>query len=133
MSAPPDPQDLLLAGPGLHWAADGAEQCPAGAPLRDGDGAQQREQLGFGSAREHPPVAMATASPGKKARGYSTKRGPLWQQHLSGCLIPDASSGCFLFFLPAWLLGNLANELVSACRGTENNQGLRPLQIVIFC
>ncbi|NXI27484.1 RTN1 protein, partial [Sterrhoptilus dennistouni] len=64
MSAPPDPQDLLLAGTGLHWAADGAEQCTAGAPLRDGDGAQQREQLGFGSAREHPPVAMATASPG---------------------------------------------------------------------
>ncbi|XP_039588951.1 reticulon-1 isoform X1 [Passer montanus] len=57
MSAPPDPQELLLAGAGVHWAADGA-------PLRDGDGAEQREQLGFGSAREHPPVAMATASPG---------------------------------------------------------------------
>ncbi|NWY71143.1 RTN1 protein, partial [Erithacus rubecula] len=57
MSAPPDPQELLLAGAGAHWAADGAE-------MRDGDGAQQREQLGFGSAREHPPVTMATASPG---------------------------------------------------------------------
>ncbi|XP_057237239.1 reticulon-1 isoform X1 [Malurus melanocephalus] len=64
MSAPPDPQDLLLAGSGVHWAADGAEQYGTGAPLRDGDGAQQREQLGFGSAREHPPVTMATASPG---------------------------------------------------------------------
>uniref|UniRef100_A0A663LYV5 Reticulon n=1 Tax=Athene cunicularia TaxID=194338 RepID=A0A663LYV5_ATHCN len=64
MSAPPDPQDLLLAGTGVHWAADGADQYAAGAPLRDGDGAQQREQLVFGSAREHPPVAMATASPG---------------------------------------------------------------------
>ncbi|NXP68123.1 RTN1 protein, partial [Chloropsis cyanopogon] len=64
MSAPPDPQDLLLAGTGVHWAADGADQFAAGAPLRDGDGAQQREQLGFGSAREHPPVTMATASPG---------------------------------------------------------------------
>lgn len=64
MSAPPDPQDLLLAGTGLHWAADGADQYAAGAPLRDGDGAEQREQLGFGSAREHPPVTMATASPG---------------------------------------------------------------------
>ncbi|XP_068048221.1 reticulon-1 isoform X1 [Anomalospiza imberbis] len=64
MSAPPDPQDLLLAGPGLHWAADGADQYATGAPLRDGDGAQQRDQLGFGSAREHPPVTMATASPG---------------------------------------------------------------------
>ncbi|NXA01137.1 RTN1 protein, partial [Nesospiza acunhae] len=62
--APPDPQDLLLAGTGLHWAADGADQYAAGAPLRDGDGAEQREQLGFGSAREHPPVTMATASPG---------------------------------------------------------------------
>ncbi|NP_001361677.1 reticulon-1 isoform 1 [Taeniopygia guttata] len=51
MAAPPDPQDLLLAGTGLHWA-------------RDGDGAEQREQPGFGSAREHPPVSMATASPG---------------------------------------------------------------------
>ncbi|XP_058662719.1 reticulon-1 isoform X1 [Ammospiza nelsoni] len=60
MSAPPDPQDLLLAGSALHWAADGA----AGAPLRDGDGAEQRQELGFGSAREHPPVTMATASPG---------------------------------------------------------------------
>ncbi|XP_065541594.1 reticulon-1 isoform X1 [Lathamus discolor] len=64
MSAPPDPQDLLLAGTGVHWAADGTDQYAAGAPLRDGDGAQQREQLVFGSAREHPPVAMATASPG---------------------------------------------------------------------
>ncbi|KAL2304061.1 hypothetical protein Nmel_009351, partial [Mimus melanotis] len=61
---PPDPQDLLLAGSGVHWAADGADQYATGAPLRDGDGAQQREQLGFGSAREHPPVTMATASPG---------------------------------------------------------------------
>ncbi|XP_063015808.1 reticulon-1 isoform X1 [Melospiza melodia melodia] len=60
MSAPPEPQDLLLAGSALPWAADGA----AGAPLRDGDGAEQRQQLGFGSAREHPPVTMATASPG---------------------------------------------------------------------
>ncbi|KAM9014284.1 reticulon-1 isoform 1-T1 [Ara ararauna] len=64
MSAPPDPQDLLLAGTGVHWAADGTDQYAAGAPLRDGDGAQQREQLVFGSAREHPPVTMATASPG---------------------------------------------------------------------
>ncbi|XP_021410208.2 reticulon-1 isoform X1 [Lonchura striata] len=64
MSAPPDPQDLLLAGTGLHWAADRPDQYAAGAPLRDGDGAEQREQLGFGSAREHPPVSMATASPG---------------------------------------------------------------------
>ncbi|KAK2527487.1 Rtn1 [Columba livia] len=63
MSAPPDPQDLLLAGTGVHWAADGADQYAAGAPLRDGDGAQQQEQLVFGSAREHPSVAMATASP----------------------------------------------------------------------
>ncbi|XP_066177703.1 reticulon-1 isoform X2 [Sylvia atricapilla] len=64
MSAPPDPQELLLAGTGVHWAADGANQYATGAPLRDGDGAQQREQPGFGSAREHPPVTMATASPG---------------------------------------------------------------------
>ncbi|RMB98609.1 hypothetical protein DUI87_24825 [Hirundo rustica rustica] len=64
MSAPPDPQDLLLASTGLRWAADGPDQIATGAPLRDGDGAQQREQLGFGSAREHQPVTMATASPG---------------------------------------------------------------------
>ncbi|NWV51161.1 RTN1 protein, partial [Daphoenositta chrysoptera] len=64
MSAPPDPQDLLLTGTGVHWAADGADQYETGALLRDGDGARQREQLGFGSAREHPPVTMATASPG---------------------------------------------------------------------
>ncbi|NXF88502.1 RTN1 protein, partial [Eubucco bourcierii] len=70
MSAPPDPQDLLLAGTGVHWAADGADQYAAGAPLRDGDGAQQREQLVFGSAREHPPVAMATASPGVTASSH---------------------------------------------------------------
>uniref|UniRef100_A0A8C2T164 Reticulon n=2 Tax=Phasianidae TaxID=9005 RepID=A0A8C2T164_COTJA len=63
MSAPPDPQDLLLAGTAERWAAAGAEQSAAGAALRDGDGAQQREQPAFGSAREHPPVAMATASP----------------------------------------------------------------------
>ncbi|KFR12474.1 Reticulon-1, partial [Opisthocomus hoazin] len=37
---------------------------------RDGDGAQQREQLVFGSAREHPPVAMATASPGVTASSH---------------------------------------------------------------
>ncbi|KFV79127.1 Reticulon-1, partial [Struthio camelus australis] len=37
---------------------------------RDGDGAQQREQLLFGSAREHPPVAMATASPGGVASSH---------------------------------------------------------------
>lgn len=125
MSAPPDPQDLLLAGAGVPWAAQGS----AGAPLRDGDAAQQREQLGFGSAREHPPVAMATASPGKR-RGVprdAQQRGP-WQQHLPVVsfltLLP-------LFFLPAWLLGNI--ELVSACRETEKNEGLRPLQVVIFC
>ncbi|NWR53244.1 RTN1 protein, partial [Regulus satrapa] len=60
MSAPPEPQDLLLAGTAARWAQDGADR-----PLRDGDGAQQpREAPGFGSAREHPPVAMATASPG---------------------------------------------------------------------
>ncbi|KFQ94374.1 Reticulon-1 [Nipponia nippon] len=70
MSAPSDPQDLLLAGTGVHWAADGADQYAAGAPLRDGDGAQQREQLVFGSAREHPPVAMATASPGVTAASH---------------------------------------------------------------
>ncbi|NXI48471.1 RTN1 protein, partial [Galbula dea] len=70
MSAPPDPQDLLLAGTGAHWAADGADQYAAGAPLRDGDGAQQPEQLVFGSAREHPPVAMATASPGVMASSH---------------------------------------------------------------
>lgn len=83
MSAPPDPQDLLLAGAGVPWAAQGAEPCAAGAALRDGDAAPQREQLGFGSAREHPPVAMATASPGKR-RGVprdAQQRGP-WQQHL---------------------------------------------------
>ncbi|PKU44751.1 reticulon-1 isoform x1 [Limosa lapponica baueri] len=67
MSAPPDPQDLLLAGTGMHWAAEGVDQYAAGAPLRDGEGAQQQEQLVFGSAREHPPVAMATASPGVTA------------------------------------------------------------------
>ncbi|XP_074005157.1 reticulon-1 isoform X1 [Numenius arquata] len=67
MSAPPDSQDLLLAGTGMHWAAEGVDQYAAGAPLRDGEGAQQREQLVFGSAREHPPVAMATASPGVTA------------------------------------------------------------------
>ncbi|XP_014822084.1 PREDICTED: reticulon-1 isoform X1 [Calidris pugnax] len=67
MSAPPDPQDLLLAGTGMHWAAEGVDQYAAGAPLRDGEGAQQREQLVFGSAKEHPPVAMATASPGVTA------------------------------------------------------------------
>ncbi|NXY67918.1 RTN1 protein, partial [Glareola pratincola] len=70
MSAPPDPQDLLLAGTGVHWAADGVDQYAAGAPLRDGDGAQQEEQLVFGSAREHPPVAMATASPGVTASSH---------------------------------------------------------------
>ncbi|NXG84201.1 RTN1 protein, partial [Stercorarius parasiticus] len=70
MSAPPDPQDLLLAGTGVHWAADGVDQYAAGAPLRDGDGAQQREQLVFGSAREHPSVAMATASPGVTASSH---------------------------------------------------------------
>ncbi|XP_063189689.1 reticulon-1 isoform X1 [Chroicocephalus ridibundus] len=70
MTAPPDPQDLLLAGTGVHWAADGVDQYAAGAPLRDGDGAQQREQLVFGSAREHPPVAMATASPGVTASSH---------------------------------------------------------------
>ncbi|XP_068803493.1 reticulon-1 [Struthio camelus] len=70
MSAPPDPQDLLLAGAGGHWAVAGADQYAAGAPLRDGDGAQQREQLLFGSAREHPPVAMATASPGGVASSH---------------------------------------------------------------
>ncbi|XP_063255650.1 reticulon-1 isoform X1 [Prinia subflava] len=64
MSAPPEPQDLLLAGSGARWAADGPQQCAAGAPLRDGDGARQREQPGCGPAREHPPVATATASPG---------------------------------------------------------------------
>ncbi|KFP81328.1 Reticulon-1, partial [Apaloderma vittatum] len=57
-------------GTGVHWAADGADQYAAGAPLRDGDGAQQREQLVFGSAREHPPVAMATASPGITASSH---------------------------------------------------------------
>ncbi|XP_064367983.1 reticulon-1 [Dromaius novaehollandiae] len=70
MSAPPDPQDLLLAGASGHWAAAGADQFATGAPLRDGDGAQQREQLVFGSAREHPPVAMATASPGGMASSH---------------------------------------------------------------
>ncbi|XP_053924572.1 reticulon-1 isoform X1 [Cuculus canorus] len=70
MSAPPDPQDLLLAGTGMHWAADGADQYATAASLRDGDGAQQREQLVFGSAREHPPVAMATASPGVTASSH---------------------------------------------------------------
>ncbi|NWX79380.1 RTN1 protein, partial [Alca torda] len=70
MSAPPDPQDLLLAGTGVRWAADGVDQYAAGTPLRDGDGAQQREQLVFGSAREHPPVAMATASPGVTASSH---------------------------------------------------------------
>ncbi|NXO41173.1 RTN1 protein, partial [Locustella ochotensis] len=59
MSAPPEPQELLLAGSGAHWAAEGAEH-----PLRDGDGAEPREQLRFGSAGEHPPVTTATASPG---------------------------------------------------------------------
>ncbi|NXI59650.1 RTN1 protein, partial [Chloroceryle aenea] len=69
MSAPPDPQDLLLAGTGVHWAADGADQYATGVPLRDGDGAQQREQLpAFGG--EHPPVAMATASPGVTASSH---------------------------------------------------------------
>ncbi|NXP06265.1 RTN1 protein, partial [Thinocorus orbignyianus] len=67
MSAPPDPQDLLLAGTGIHWAGDRVDQYAAGAPLRDGEGAQQQEQLGFGSTREHPPVAMVTASPGVTA------------------------------------------------------------------
>uniref|UniRef100_A0A8D2QCC2 Reticulon n=1 Tax=Zonotrichia albicollis TaxID=44394 RepID=A0A8D2QCC2_ZONAL len=33
-------------------------------PVRELYGAEQRQQLGFGSAREHPPVTMATASPG---------------------------------------------------------------------
>ncbi|KFP85972.1 Reticulon-1, partial [Acanthisitta chloris] len=61
---------LLLAGTGAHWAADGADQYAAGAALRDGDGAQQREQLVFGSAREHPPVAMTTASPGVTASSH---------------------------------------------------------------
>ncbi|XP_015721269.1 reticulon-1 isoform X1 [Coturnix japonica] len=70
MSAPPDPQDLLLAGTAERWAAAGAEQSAAGAALRDGDGAQQREQPAFGSAREHPPVAMATASPGVTASSH---------------------------------------------------------------
>ncbi|NXS96595.1 RTN1 protein, partial [Jacana jacana] len=71
MSAPPDPQDLLLAGTGIHWAADRVDQYAAGAPLQDGEGAQQQEQLVFGSAREHPPVTMATASPGVTASSNS--------------------------------------------------------------
>ncbi|XP_030307497.1 reticulon-1 isoform X2 [Calypte anna] len=70
MSAPPDPQDLLLEGTGAHWAADGADQYGAGAPARDGDGAQQREQLVFGTAREHPSVAMETTSPGVTASSH---------------------------------------------------------------
>ncbi|NXO01289.1 RTN1 protein, partial [Rhinopomastus cyanomelas] len=70
MSAPPDPQDLLLAGAGAHWAADGADQYGAGAALRDGAGAQQRDQLVFGSAREHPPVATATGAPGITASSH---------------------------------------------------------------
>ncbi|KAM9381077.1 LOW QUALITY PROTEIN: reticulon-1 [Phaethornis superciliosus] len=70
MAAPPDPQDLLLESTGVHWAADGAAQYGAGAPLRDGDGAQQREQLVLGTAREHPAVAMETASPGVTASSH---------------------------------------------------------------
>ncbi|NWU99883.1 RTN1 protein, partial [Upupa epops] len=70
MSAPPDSQDLLLAGTGAHWAADGADQYGAGTALRDGAGAQQRDQLVFGSAREHQPVAMATGAPGITASSH---------------------------------------------------------------
>ncbi|NWX99576.1 RTN1 protein, partial [Nothoprocta ornata] len=68
MSAPPDPQELLCTGAGGPWAAAGADT--AAAPLRDGHGDAQREQLLFGSAREHPPVAMATASPGGMASSH---------------------------------------------------------------
>ncbi|NXN30504.1 RTN1 protein, partial [Nycticryphes semicollaris] len=71
MSAPPEPQDLLLTGNGIHWAADRVDLYAAGAPLQDGEGAQQQEQLVFGSAREHPPVTMATASPGVTASSNS--------------------------------------------------------------
>lgn len=45
-----------------------------------------------------------------------------------GCLVPVPSP----VLLPAWLLGNITNELVSACRKTENNEQLRPLQTIIF-
>uniref|UniRef100_A0A452GHT7 Reticulon n=1 Tax=Gopherus agassizii TaxID=38772 RepID=A0A452GHT7_9SAUR len=61
MSAPPDRQGLPLSGSGARWAGAGAEERGAGAQRRDGDGAQQ-PQLPAGSAREHPPVTMATAS-----------------------------------------------------------------------
>lgn len=83
MSAPPEPQELLLAG----WAADGPEQYGT-----DGDVDQQREQLGLGSGREHPPVTMATASPGK-GEGYPGmlgKGGPA-----SGAARLSPSRGCF--------------------------------------
>ncbi|KAH1171375.1 hypothetical protein KIL84_006993 [Mauremys mutica] len=63
MSAPPDRQGLPLSGSGARWAGAGAG---AGAQRRDGDGAQQ-PQLPGGSAREHPPVTMATASAGQQA------------------------------------------------------------------
>ncbi|XP_030414352.1 reticulon-1 isoform X1 [Gopherus evgoodei] len=63
MSAPPDRQGLPLSGSGARWAGAGAEERGAGAQRRDGDGAQQ-PQLPAASAREHPPVTMATASTG---------------------------------------------------------------------
>ncbi|KAF4792500.1 hypothetical protein TURU_120505 [Turdus rufiventris] len=68
MSAPPEPQELLLAG----WAADGPEQYGT-----DGDVDQQREQLGLGSGREHPPVTMATASPVNQHREELARNSPV--------------------------------------------------------
>ncbi|XP_074854772.1 reticulon-1 isoform X1 [Carettochelys insculpta] len=61
MSAPPDRQELPPSGFGARWAGPGEEERAAGAQRRDGDGAQLPPS---GSAREQPPVAMATASPG---------------------------------------------------------------------
>lgn len=127
MSAPPDPQDLLLAGTAERWAAAGAEQYAAGAALRDGDGAQQREQLAFGSAREHPPVAMATASPGKR-RGVSADAR---QRGLAAAASPASFPVPPPALRPALLLENTASELVSAYK-RASNRGLCKLLSLLW-
>lgn len=70
--------------------------------------------------RLHPQV-KGEGYPGMLNKGALAAASP-------ACLVPVPSP----VLPPAWLLGNIANELVSACRKTENNEQLRPLQIIIF-
>ncbi|XP_054827504.1 reticulon-1 isoform X1 [Eublepharis macularius] len=68
MAAPPDHRH----GSEQHWVGDGAEdESAAGAAARrwDAEGAQQ-PAAAFGSAKEPPPVAMATASTGGMAASH---------------------------------------------------------------